>query len=400
MLVEFPPLLGMLAEVPDPRHRRGRRYDLVSVLGLLCVGSLCGYRSYGAISEWGRNYGARYVRALGFRCERCPCKSTLCMLLRRLDVGDLEERLSRWVDMVMSAVEPEPQVLEAFAMDGKTLRGSAKQGARFSELLGVLGHRLGMPVLQRRIPTSRGKTGHPSQGEQIEDTHTNEIPIVKSLLRALLVEGRLEGRIFTMDAAHTQRQNATTLVEGGGHYVMPVKGNQPHLLEDIKPLFESDSAPEEWFQVHSEWDQGHGRIEHRRIRTSAILTGYLDWPGVQQVFELRRHTHIKKHGQTREDTVYGITSLPPEEARPDQLLNLVRGHWAIENRLHWVRDVTFDEDRSQVRSGHTPQVMAAIRNAAITIIRAAGFHNVAAACRQFAAMPNTALELIGATIEN
>jgi hypothetical protein len=100
------------------------------------------------------------------------------------------------------------------------------------------------------------------------------------------------------------------------------------------------------------------------------------------------------------EVVYGITSLSPERGTPEQLLALVRGHWQIENKLHWVRDVTFDEDRSQVRCGNIPQVIAALRNTTIGLLRWAGYSNIAAACRRFAAQPDLALSLIGIKLEN
>ena len=128
--------------------------------------------------------------------------------------------------------------------------------------------------------------------------------------------------------------------------------------------------------------------------------GYSDWPGLTQVFELGRHVSIKKTEQERVEVVYGVTSLSPERATPGRLLELVRGHWHIENKSHWVREVTFDEDRSQVRCGSIPQVMAALRNTTIGLLRWAGYRNIAAACRRLAAQPTQALALIGIEIEN
>jgi hypothetical protein len=122
----------------------------------------------------------------------------------------------------------------------------------------------------------------------------------------------------------------------------------------------------------------------------------MDWPGLEQVFMVERSTTVKKTGEYYAETVYGITSLTPEQADASRLNSLVRGHWHIENRSHWVRDVTFDEDRSQVRSGNIPQVMAALRNTAIGLMRWAGETNIAGACRTFAAKPRLAMKLIGA----
>ena len=147
-------------------------------------------------------------------------------------------------------------------------------------------------------------------------------------------------------------------------------------------------------------DPTDGRIETRNLTTSEALVGYSDWPGLAQVFEVGRHVIIKKTGQERVEVVYGVTSLRPEQAGPGRLLDLVRGHWHIENKSHWVRDVTFDEDRSQVRSGNIPQLMAALRNTTIGLLRGAGYTNIASACRQMAAQPAKALALVGIVFEN
>ena len=128
--------------------------------------------------------------------------------------------------------------------------------------------------------------------------------------------------------------------------------------------------------------------------------GDSDWPGLAQVFELGRHVIIQKTGEERVEVVYGVTSLRPERATPGRLLELVRGHWQMENKSHWVRDVTFEEDRSQVRCGNIPQVMAALRNTTMGLLRWAGHTNIAAACRRLAAQPLQALALIRIELEN
>lgn len=118
------------------------------------------------------------------------------------------------------------------------------------------------------------------------------------------------------------------------------------------------------------------------------------------MFRLERQVIIKRTGEVREEVVVGVTSLAPERADAARLLALVRGQWQIENQFHWVRDVTFDEDRSQVRCSSIPQVMAALRNTVIGLMRWAGYTNMAAACRHFAAQPTAALRLIGIALEN
>jgi len=372
------PLLAVLAEIPDLRKARGKRHPLDSLLALVCVAVLCGYRSYSAVAQWARIYPAELVRALGITHPTPPCAATLCTVLRQLDRAEVEAKLGAWAEEVLASLPPAPEEDEAIALDGKSLRGSQRQGVLQGHLLSALSHRLGLTM-----------------GQQAVDDKTNEIAVVLPLLQGLV----LEGRIFTMDALLTQRAVATTITAAGGDYVLIAKENQPQLHADIKLVFTDPPLDDEQPRVETV-DSGHGRIEHRRLTVSSALVGYTDWPGLQQVFQLERRTILKKTGEVRGETVYGLTSLAPARADAARLLRLTRQHWTIENRAHWVRDVTFAEDHSQVRCGSTPEVMAAIRNTAIGLLRASGATNIVAACRQCAAQPARALALIGIAVEN
>ena len=378
MVPQTRPLIEVLAEIPDCRSPHGKRHPLGAILALACSAMLCGYRSYTAIAEWGRHYGAPLVQALGFT-HRSPCAATLHTVLRRVDREAVEAALGAWAEGLLGEAPPPEGGEDAIAIDGKTLRGSQKQGAPGVHLLSALAHRLGVTLAQQAV-----------------DDKTNEIPVALELLRHLV----LEGRIVTMDALLTQRQIAQQIVGAGGDYVMVVKANQPQLLEDIATVFTLAPTAGEQRMAAATLDLGHGRIEQRRLQTSNVLAGYSDWPGLAQVFQLERQVIIKKTGEVHEEVVAGVTSLAPERADATRLLALVRGQWHIENQSHWVRDVTFDEDRSQVRCGNIPQVMAALRNTVIGLMRWAGYTNMAAACRRFAAQPRTALHLIGIELEN
>lgn len=378
MVPQTRPLIEVLAEIPDFRSPHGKRHPLGAILALACSAMLCGYRSYTAIAEWGRHYGAHLVQALGFT-HRSPCAATLHTVLRRVDREAVEATLGAWAEGLLGEA-PQPEGGEdALAIDGKTLRGSQKQGAPGVHLLSALAHRLGVTLAQQAV-----------------DDKTNEIPVALELLQHLV----LEGRIVTMDALLTQRQIAQQIVGAGGDYVMVAKANQPQLLEDIATVFALAPTAGEQRTAAATLGLGHGRIEQRRLQTSNVLAGYSDWPGLAQVFQLERQVIIKKTGEVREEVVAGVTSLAPERADAARLLALVRGQWHMENQSHWVRDVTFDEDRSQVRCGNIPQVMAALRNTVIGLMRWAGYTNMAAACRRFAAQPREALHLIGIELEN
>lgn len=373
------PLVDSLHEIPDPRHPRGRRHPLAATLALICVATLCGYRSYSAMADWGRCYGQKLARALGFTHDKTPCAATLYHVLRQLDVHLVEATLGEWAESVLTALPPATGEPEALAIDGKTLRGSRKQGAPAAHLLSVLSHRLGLTLWQQAVADK-----------------TNEIPVLEDVLHGLVVEGR----VITVDALLTQRAIAQRIVQGGGDYVMIVKGNQPQVQQDIQLVFQEAHALAETMAATETVDSGHGRIEQRHLTASTALAGYSDWPGLGQVFQIERSVTLKKSGKERHEVVHGVTSLGPDRAGPERLLRVVRGHWQIENKVHWVRDVTFDEDRSQVRCGSIPQVMAAFRNTAMGLMRRAGETNIAAACRRFAAQPWSALALIGIIPEN
>lgn len=146
---------------------------------------------------------------------------------------------------------------------------------------------------------------------------------------------------------------------------------------------------------HTTTDKAHGRLEIRHIWTSTELTGYLTFPHAAQVFCIERQTTEIATHKDRTETVYGITSLPPQKADPARLLQLSRGHWTIENRLHYVRDVTFDEDRCSVRKGNGAQVMASLRNLAISLLRMAGARYIAPALRTCSRLGLGVIRLIG-----
>jgi predicted transposase YbfD/YdcC len=204
----------------------------------------------------------------------------------------------------------------------------------------------------------------------------------------------VRGLVVTGDAQFCQTALSRLVVRRGGHYLWAVKDNQPGLREALRTLF-AEPPPGERFAEAVAFGRHGDRHERRTLRASTALNDYLRWPHVGQACAIERR--VRRKGRTTVETGYALTSLPPEQADARRLLTLWRGHWSIENRLHWVRDVTFDEDRSQVRTGSGPQVLAALRSTAIAILRRAGHANIAAALRTYAARPFAALALLGLT---
>ena len=142
-------------------------------------------------------------------------------------------------------------------------------------------------------------------------------------------------------------------------------------------------------------EKAHGRIEKRVVQTSTALNDYLDFPHVHQVFRIERSVTIVSSGKRRHEVAFGVTSCRPEVAGPSRVGELARDHWGIENKLHWVRDVVYDEDRSQIRTGRGAQAMAGLRNFSISCLRLAGWDNIARALRFFASDWRCPLTLLG-----
>lgn len=215
---------------------------------------------------------------------------------------------------------------------------------------------------------------------------------------ALLARVDWRGRVLTGDALFTQRALCEQVLAAGGDYLLAVKENQPRLLREIRWLFEPASAREAPLplldqRVAHTVDRGHGRrFDRRMLTTTTDLNDYSDWPGVAQVFRVERRW---QHQQQVHQTVhYGITSLPPEVAGPERLLALKRGHWQIENGLHYVKDVTLGEDRSLIHVGQGPVVMAMLRDTVISLLRHAGWRTIASRLRYLADRPFEAVALV------
>jgi predicted transposase YbfD/YdcC len=231
---------------------------------------------------------------------------------------------------------------------------------------------------------------------QAGDAQTHASPVAWALLRPVV----LEGRLVTMDAVLTQRQSAQQRVGAGGDDVLVGKANHPQLSEDSATVGALAPTAGERRPAAATLDLGHGRIEPRRLQTRNVLAGDSAWPGRAPVLQLARQVISKQTGEGREEVGTGVPSLAPERADAARLLALVRRQWPIEHHAHGVREVTFADERSQVRCGNIPQGMAARRNTVLGRMRGAGYTTMAAACRRCAAQPRAALHLIGIALEN
>ena len=375
-------LLDRLAEIHDPRNDKGKRHPLNSILGLVIIGFMTGHKGWTSIAKWTRSQ-PELVRALGWTHKTSPCSATIHNVLKKIDADAVEKTFTNWVEDLCPSRSDLAGCLDTVAIDGPTMRASKKSGAAISHLLSVVSPELGVTLTQQGV---RDKT--------------NEIPISTEILENFDVSGK----VITTDALLTQKTFCHAIIAGNGDYVLPVKNNHPDLYDDIQKLFQDvpDTLSEDAthpllddpIYTHETHEKSHGRVETRCLKASTSLNAYLDWPGIEQVIQYR---YIRKNPNTREETTkvnYGRTSLTPEEASAEHLLELRRGHWSIENKSHWMRDTQLGEDASSVRTGAIPQVMAALRNAALAVLRFAGVTSIADKIRYYASKPLLAVNLI------
>jgi predicted transposase YbfD/YdcC len=372
---EYTTLVAALAAVPDPRRRRGQRYQWELLLVLIAAAVASGQTHGRGIGQWVRERAERLAELLGRPGARLPSEATLRRALRYVDVAALERRLGRFA----AGLRPPGGMprLRGQAIDGKAVRGARAHG-RAVHLVGLARHD-GVVLAQAAV-----------------EDKANEIVAAPRLL----ADRDLRGTVTTVDALLAQRALARRIRARGGHYLMAVKDNQPETAAAIAELFEAppwlarERARE--YAVHRTVGKGHGRLETRVLEASPTLNGWLDWPAVGQVLRRRCTRVVLKTGAVSEEVACGVTSLRPEQASAAQLEALWRGHWTIENRVHYVRDVTLGEDAGQAHTGSTPRALAALRNATISLLRAVGWTNIADALRHYGAAAERALTLVGA----
>ncbi len=380
-------LFALLQRLQDPRKRRGRRYSLAAILTLIILAKLAGETTISGIAHWARLRAAWLAPLLHLRHPRLPCANTLTLVCSKVDVDDLNRRLAHFFGPPLPPLPPLPTAAPAaapalpraqrhLALDGKSLRGTRRTGHVVQPAV----HLLSLYDVTHQ--------GTLAQAEVATKDH--EIPGAT----AMLTGRELRGCVVTADALHTQRAWCRTVREHGGDYVLIVKKNQRTVLGDLAVLFGGEWPTWLGRQTKTTANKGHGRREVRTVHTSAEMNEYLagQWQDVAQVFQIERE--VVRTGKTSHEVVYGITSVPEEVAGAGEVLSLVRGHWQLENRVHWRRAVTLGEDGCQVKQGKAAQVLAALNNGVLMLMDHLGVENVKAQMREFAAQPLAAVALL------
>lgn len=389
LLTTGPSLLDALRTVADPRDPRGVRHDFFAILALAVCAMLTGARGYAALSRWSAQTLPATRATLGITGP-IPSEKTIRVTSQNTDPDALNYAVATWLahhfehlrhtnrqwnrpgrEHTSSDTSPGPVASTAvtvIAVDGKTVRGSRDHDEPATHLLAAFETTHGVPLNQVDV-----------------DAKTNEITHLPTLLGQLNNRGLLQpGTIVTADALHTQRSTASAIVAAGVDYVLTIKKNQQKLHAHVLALPWA-SMP----TLSSTFDRGYGRIEERHTMITAVdpsAGGLLDFPHAAQVLRIiwRRRKLHQRPGQDSIETVYVITSITPGRLCGDVLAGIVRQRWAVENRLHYVCDTAFYEDRCRARTGHGAAVLASMRNLAITVLRLLQYDNIRAALEHHA----------------
>jgi len=374
--LDFDSQAGLISRLrdglPDHRSARGVRHPIESVVAVATASVLAGASSFEAISQFATQLPQDVLAKLGCKWNERrqayvpPSPDTIGRCLTGLDADRLDQIVGPWLaDHGITAPKKRTKTgndievtdpLVGIAVDGKWLRGSGCREPDQVKLFSGMLHSVGTVVGQTQIG---------------DDGSTCELNSMRPLLARL---GDLDGKVITADALHCQRDHAEAIVtDHHGHYLLGVKNNQPGLLAALEAI-----DKEEFSAEHMTENRGHGRIETRYAAVAPVPTGL--FPHAKQVVRITRdRADLSNEGTIT--VAWYITSLPPEKAGAKELGDLARGHWGIENRLPWVRDVVYREDASTVRTGNAPRVMATLRNTAISLLRINGATNIAAALR-------------------
>jgi predicted transposase YbfD/YdcC len=390
-------LAGCFALITDPRDPRGVRHSLASILAMCTAAVLSGCCSLDDVTAWAGSAGRETLAALGCRRDAlgvttAPHPDTITRVFASLGAQQLADHTGTYLArraLAGPVIFPVagPRWLPAIAVDGKAVRGAIGADGLIPYLLAAATHGASVVIAERLIGPK-----------------TNEVPEFAPLLRDLNARACLAGHVITIDAGHTVRAHATLICEELlAHYVMTVKRSTPGLFDAIDGL--------DWASVPVSCqvtETGHGRKEKRTIQVmDAPEQVRVLFPHARQVFLIERYVTRKVRKRKKNSRKYKtvtvrsavaalcITSLSAREAGPEHLAGYVRGHWSIENKIHWVRDVTYREDSSQVRTGSTPRIMVTLRNLAIGLIRQAGHARIAPIIRKIKHDPHLLLAILG-----
>ena len=373
VVVNLGDLRARFAKLTDTRQSRGRVYPLSYLLIVILLAKLSGQHTPTGITEWIRFRGLQLLQALTAHWPPAPSLNTIRRTLSNsVLAAELQAACRHFLHEGYGG-----QQTKLVAIDGKTMRGTIAKGST-----------QGVHLLTAYLP-EEGVT----LAQEVVSNQENELVAAPRLLAQL----DLKRKVVSGDAMFAQRELSVEVIARGGDYLWFVKENQPTLHRDVQRFFQETPSRPGWSRPSlpqssaSQANKGHGRLEQRTLTAIADETAYLNWPAAEQVFKIERRSQCLRTGNWSQETRYGITSLTPERASSRRLLQLVRGHWGIENGLHYRRDTTMREDQTRMSHSTQAQVMAVLNNFAIGLARNLGFDNLASAQRCLDAAISAAL---------
>ena len=339
-------LMSYLAEIDDPRKpSNGTLHDFREILVIMIAAVLSDCDTVEDIAFWAHSKEAWLRRFLVLK-NGIPSEETFLRILRALDPKQFEAAFRRWIGDVVSALSDDVEPAGTIAIDGKTVRGSASGGESAIHMVSAFATDHGLVLGQEKVATK-----------------SNEITAIPELIDALSIKGAL----VTIDAMGCQKSIAKQIVEKKGDYLLMVKGNQPKLLEAIETTF-IDQHGVESVDRSPMAERSHGRLVSQ-IASVLSAEGIVDPAEWTKCMTLGRIDSIRRvDGKESElERRYYISSRALDAAA---LATAVRAHWGVENRLHWVLDVSFSEDASTLRKDNAPQNLSLLRKIALNVIRA------------------------------
>ena len=382
--LQYNGMLERFKDVPDPRSRPNRIYPWQLLWGLISAAMASACQTRAAIARWITEHRDELFAVLPPSLVRLPSESTIRRTLACVDARVLDATLTT----LPRPSPPAPvQALAAGArtpllgqaIDGKSVRGVGRSGHPCL-LVSLVEHTSATVVAQEQVAGKRDE---------------------RSAVPVLLAHRDLHGAVITLDALHTLKQTARLILAQHGDYLMVVKKNQATLYEFLEMLFSLPAHPadhEVWDQIGPRSEKSHGRLTTRTLISGNAHIEDVDWPGVAQVMRRECERIELKSGKVTHEVSYGLTSLAPSKADAAALEALWRGHWTIENAVHYVRDVSFGEDRGHAAAGSTARALASVRNALLYLFRRAGWHLVPSALAHYGASVRRALTLVGLNI--
>jgi predicted transposase YbfD/YdcC len=367
---KVPGLLEVLALVPDPRKRRGRRYLLVFILAVAAACALAGARSFREVGDQAADLPQDVLARLGGKPHPllgriiAPSETRIRTLVHAIGADHLDDLICGWLRDLADAGRLD-RLLTAIAIDGKWLRGVLDGQVK---LFAAMLQEEKVIIAQHRIPD--------------ETTETTQV-------RELLDSVDLRNAVITADAAHAQRETAEYIAgERESDYFLFVKGNQPSLQKAVFDAIQ-EQGPRE--PDHTELDRGHGRVIRRSIWVADA--GDLDFPRAARIARIRRDGYDRDGRLTSKEIVHAVTSLDAGQAGAAALAGIARGQWGIES-VHWIRDTAYAEDASTGYAGEGPQVMATFRNLAISLLHLAGVTEITRTLQAIARDRNRILDYL------